>query len=261
MSTWKICISYSLLYISCCYTHVQYLAQQSSALARSFHALHGYNTHTPALACHQMSIQKWRKNDISSNIETGPKTKSCCLAKHTTFCSTRVGASRFLLFCENIKSIFSGLWAFPLCTLAERLTCDATRSGSIDKPSLPAKVERKQSTSAGFPPNETFHYKNHAQWPFFFSLSKHLVIWNLFSSILNMYWSNLFRSEIGKFNFYSFFQTLSSLHFICLTFHCWFSALISMSNCMKAQNSKPQQNQLTEIQAVHPQCKTLFPFV
>lgn len=149
-STWQISISYSLLYTSCCYTHVQYPAQVFT-LARSFRALHGYPTHTSSLEHHQMSIQKWRKIDIPNNIETGLKTKGYCLAKHTTFCPSRVGASRFLLLCENTKSIFSGLWPFPLCILAEWLICDATRSASTDKPSLPVKVERKQRTSAGFP--------------------------------------------------------------------------------------------------------------
>lgn len=57
-STWEIGVSYSLLYTICCYTHVQYPAQQGFTLARSFHALHGSPTHTSSLGCHQMSIQK-----------------------------------------------------------------------------------------------------------------------------------------------------------------------------------------------------------
>lgn len=131
------------MYTSCCYTHIQYPAQQGFMLARSFHALHGYPpTHTSSPACHQTSIQKWRKNDIPNKTETGFKTKGYCLAKHTTFRPTREGASRFLLLCENTKSIFSGLWPFPLCILAEWLICDATRSDSTDKLSLPGKVER-----------------------------------------------------------------------------------------------------------------------
>lgn len=84
---------------------VQHPAQGFS-LARSFQIQYRYH--------HQTHTDNGRTNDVSSNTETGVKTRGCCLATHTTFCPTGVGASRFLLLHKDTKSIFSGTWPFPL---------------------------------------------------------------------------------------------------------------------------------------------------
>lgn len=115
---------------------------QGFTLARSFQIQYRYH--------HQTHTDNGRTNDVSSNTETGVKTRGRCLATHTTFCPTGVGASRFLLLHKETKSIFSGTWPFPLCVLAEWLFCASTCSARTNKPSLPGKEEKKQRTSVFF---------------------------------------------------------------------------------------------------------------